>query len=236
MKQTIFLLSLCAILCAGCVRDYGTPTTKNYPINGNYTELSVSNAFEVTVSDQVSDVVVTVGELAHERVVVRVNNGKLYVGFKPNTHYNGKAIAVIPANANLRSIDLSGASSFQGDLRCNDVEIELSGASTYQGVVETDELDVELSGASDALIYGLCQNNMDIELSGASTLKAANLNAQSVHGEMSGASNADVTFCTILNVELSGASTLTYGHVMDCPGNPVVNCPTSGGSTVNPRL
>lgn len=235
MKQTILLLSLCAILCVGCVKDYGTPTTKNYPINGNYTELSVSNAFEVTVSDQVSDVVVTVGELAHERVVVKVRDGKLYIGFKPNTHYNGKAIAVIPANANLRSVDLSGASSFQGALMCNNVEIELSGASTYRGLVETDELDIELSGASDAFIYGLCQTDMKIDLSGASTLDAANLNAQSVHGEMSGASNADVTFCSILNVELSGASTLTYGHVMDCPGNSVVNCPTSGGSTVMPR-
>lgn len=235
MKQTIFLLSLCVILCVGCVRDYGTPTTKNYPINGDFTELSVSNAFEVTLSDQVSDVVVTVGELAHERVVVRVSDGKLYIGFKPNTHYNGKAVAVIPAKANLRSIDLSGASSFRGDIMGNDVEIELSGASTYRGLVETDELDIELSGASDAFIYGLCQTDMDIDLSGASTLNAANLNAQSVHGEISGASNADVTFCSILNVELSGASTLTYGYVEDCPGNSVVNCPTSGGSTVRPR-
>lgn len=235
MKQTILLLSLCAILCVGCIRDYGNLSTKNYPINGNFTELSVSNAFEVTVSDQVSDVVVTVGELAHERVVVRVSDGKLYIGFKPNTHYNGQATAVIPANANLRSIDLSGASSFRGDLMCNDVEIDLSGASTYRGLVETDKLDVELSGASDAFIYGLCQTDMNIDLSGASTLKAANLNAQSVHGEMSGASDADVTFCSLLNVRLSGASTLTYGYVMDCSGNSVVNCPTSGGSTVTPR-
>jgi hypothetical protein len=222
-----------SILFFGCTKDWGTPATKNYPINGAYTKLDVSNAFDVTVSDQVTDVVVTVGELAHDRVVVRVVDGELQIGFKPNTNYSGKATAVIPA-AVLRKLDLSGASSFTGDLRGDDVDIELSGASTYRGTVEATELDIDLSGASDAILSGACQTKMGIDLSGASTLKAANLSAMSVYGEMSGASDADVTVCSDLNVELSGASTLTYGTSSeDC--HPVVNCSTSGASTVQPR-
>lgn len=232
MKNIVILLSL-SILFFGCTKDWGTPATKNYPINGAYTKLDVSNAFDVTVSDQVTDVVVTVGELAHDRVVVRVVNGELQIGFKPNTNYSGKATAVIPA-AVLRKLDLSGASSFTGDLRGDDVDIELSGASTYRGTVEATELDIDLSGASDAILSGACQTKMEIDLSGASTLKAANLSAMSVYGEMSGASDADVTVCSDLNVELSGASTLTYGTSSeDC--HPVVNCSTSGASTVQPR-
>lgn len=234
MKQTLFLLSVCALLLVGCTRDFGTPTTRNYPINGTYTELDVSDAFEVTVSDEVNDVVVTVGELAHNRVVVKTIDGTLYIGFKPGTHYVGKAIAVIPANANLRDLDLSGASTFTGDLKGNEVEIDLSGASTYRGTIEAVELDIDLSGASNAIINGTCQTEMEIDLSGASHLDAIHLNAQSVRGNVSGASNADVTVCSSLNVELSGASTLTYGTVSDeC--NPVVNCSTSGGSTVRLR-
>ena len=233
MKNIVILLSL-SLLFFGCTKDWGTPVTKNYPINGAYTKLDVSNAFEVTVSDQVTDVVVTVGELAHDRVVVRVVDGELQIGFKPNTMYNGKAVAVIPANANLSDLELSGASSFTGDLRGDDVDIELSGASTYRGTVEATELDIDLSGASDAILSGACQTKMEIDLSGASTLKAANLSAMSVYGEMSGASDADVTVCSDLNVELSGASTLTYGTSSeDC--YPVVNCSTSGASTVQPR-
>lgn len=232
MKNIVILLSL-SILFFGCTKDWGTPVTKNYPINGAYTKLDVSNAFEVTVSDQVTDVVVTVGELAHDRVVVKVVDGELLIGFKPNTNYSGKAKAVIPA-AVLRKLDLSGASSFTGDLRGDDVDIELSGASTYRGIVEATELDIDLSGASDAILSGACQTKMEIDLSGASTLKAANLSAMSVYGEMSGASDADVTVCSDLNVELSGASTLTYGTSSeDC--HPVVNCSTSGASTVQPR-
>ena len=232
MKNIVILVSL-SIFFFGCTKDWGTPATKNYPINGAYTKLDVSNAFDVTVSDQVTEVVVTVGELAHDRVVVKVVDGELQIGFKPNTNYSGKAKAVIPATV-LRKLDLSGASSFTGDLRGDDVDIELSGASTYRGTVEATELDIDLSGASDAILSGACQTKMEIDLSGASTLKAANLSAMSVYGEMSGASDADVTLCSDLNVELSGASTLTYGTSSeDC--HPVVNCSTSGASTVQPR-
>ena len=232
MKNIVILVSL-SIFFFGCTKDWGTPATKNYPINGAYTKLDVSNAFDVTVSYQVPDVVVTVGELAHDRVVVKVVDGELQIGFKPNTNYSGKAKAVIPA-AVLRKLDLSGASSFTGDLRGDDVDIELSGASTYRGTVEATELDIDLSGASDAILSGVCQTKMGIDLSGASTLKVANLSAMSVFGEMSGASDADVTVCSDLNVELSGASTLTYGTSSeDC--HPNVNCSTSGASTVQPR-
>lgn len=236
MKNIFIMLSI-SILFFGCTKDWGNPATRNYPVNAPYTKLDVSNAFEVTVSDQVTDVVVTVGELAHDRVVVRVVDGELQIGFKPNTFVfqpNAKAVAVIPANANLSDLELSGASSFTGDLRGDDVDIELSGASTYRGTVEATELDIDLSGASDAIIHGVCQTKMDIDLSGASTLKAADLSAMSVSGEMSGASDADVTVCSALNVELSGASTLTYGTSSEeC--HPNVNCPASGGSVVKPR-
>ena len=237
MKNILFLLSI-SILFFGCTKDWGSPSTKNYPINGTFTKLDVSNAFEVTVSDQVTDVVVTVGELAHDRVMVKVVNGKLQIGFQPNTFgfqpwYNGKATAVIPATM-IRDLELSGASSFTGDLSGDDVDIDLSGASTYRGTIEATELNIDLSGASDAIINGTCQTKMEIDLSGASTLKAADLPAMSVYGDMSGASDADVTVCSALNVQLSGASTLTYGTSSEeC--HPNVNCPASGGSVVKPR-
>jgi len=208
--------------------------TREYPINAAFTQLDVSHAFDVTVSDEVSNVVVTVGEKAINRVEVKVVDGTLYIGFKWGTIYSVPAKAIIPANIVLRGVELSGASSFIGDLVGQDVDIELSGASNYSGNVQATELDIELSGASTAHVTGLCQTDMDIDLSGASDLHAANLSAQSVEGALSGASNADVTCCTKLEVELSGASDLTYGTI-DETCNPFVNCSTSGGSTVSRR-
>lgn len=251
MKKTLIMLSVCFFFF-GCTRDWGTPTTRNYPINGTYTGLDVSSAFHVTVSDQVQDVVVTVGDLAHEKVLVKVIDGKLHIGFKPHISYNGDATAIIPVSI-IRDLELSGASSFKGDLSGDDVDIDLSGASFFKGNivahdvdfdisgastceshVETDEIDIELSGASHVTLNGLCQSTMELEISGASNLNATHFNAPSIHGNISGASNADVTCCTSLNVNLSGASTLTYGVISeDC--HPAINCPASGGSVVRPR-
>lgn len=234
MKKTLIMISLCALL-VGCTKDWGNPTTRNYPITGAFTELDVSDAFQVTVSDEVTDVVITVDELAQDRVVVKVVNGELHIGFKPNTWYNGtKATAIIPATANLRSVELSGASTFTGNLNGHDVDIDLSGASHFHGYVDADEVDVDLSGASKAIMNGFCQEKMDIDLSGASSLEASLLETPSVFGSLSGASTADVTVCSNLNVSLSGASTLIYGLVSpDC--NPYINCPCSGSSTIRPR-
>jgi autotransporter translocation and assembly factor TamB len=253
MKQIFIMLSLCVLLF-GCTKDWGIPTTRNYPINAPYSGLDVSNAFQVTVSDQITDVVVTVGDLAHENVDVKVINGTLHIGFKPMTfnNYNGVATAVIPASV-LRDLELSGASSFTGDLSgddvdidlsgasiyrgnviTNDLDLDLSGASTYIGTIDVDKLDADLSGASTVTVGGYGQSLMKINLSGGSQLNAANFEVPVVNGSMSGGSFADVNCCTSLNVSLSGGSTLIYGTLFeDC--HPVVNCPTSGGSMVKPR-
>ena len=251
MKKTLIMLSMC-ILFFGCTRDWGSPTTKNYPINGTYTGLDVSSAFQVTVSDQVNDVVVTVGDLAHGKVIVKIIDGKLHIGFKSHIMYNGVATAVIPASV-IRDLELSGASSFTGDLSGSDVDIDLSGASFFKGNIsatdidfkisgastcesniDTKDLDIELSGASTATIKGTCWDRMDMELSGASDFNAIKLYASHISGNMSGGSNADVTCCYDLKVKLSGASTLTYGKCAEIC-DPLVDCPASGGSVVRPR-
>ncbi len=251
MKKTLIVLLLCVLFC-GCKKDWGDPTTRNYPINSGFTGLEVSDAFQVTVSDQVSDVVVTVGDLAHNKVVVEVKNYKLHIGFKSNIKYNGVATAVIPATI-LYELNLSGASSFTGNLEGYLVDIDLSGASIYKGNVSADRVDfdfsgtstytgtvdaykvfVNLSGASDITAEGTCHTFMEIGLSGASQLKAANLETPAVHGNMSGGSYAEVTCCSSLNVELSGGSTLIYETTSeDC--HPVIDCPSSGGSSVRPH-
>lgn len=254
--RTIFMTmtAVCVmVLCGGCTKDYGEPVTQNFAIGGSYTALDVNHSFEVTVSDQVTDVVVTVGEKAIDKVIVKVKNGTLTIGFPWYTNYDGVATAVIPATANLCDLDISGASSFRGDINtsgksdidlsgasqfygnvvASEVDFDLSGASQYNGTVMADEVDLNLSGASTATMQGTC-SSFDLEISGSSHVYAAGLDAQVVEGDLSGSSTADVTCCSKLQVSLSGASRLTYGKVSaDC--NPVVNCPTSGSSTVTPR-
>lgn len=253
MKQLFSILVAC-VLFVSCALDGGEPITKGFPINGNYTALEVSHAFDVTVSDQVTDVQVTVGEKAMDNVKVEVKDGTLYIGGKHWwTVFRGTAKAVIPANATLNKLNLSGASSFTGDLAGSDVDVEISGssdlfgningtevdfeidgASSYKGIVVAEKIDIDISGASNATISGNCQTTTDIEISGSSDLHAEALSSYNVTGSLSGSSGADVTCCNNLTVNVSGSSLLTYAKSSDdC--SLTVNCSTSGSSSVRPR-
>lgn len=260
MKTNIIIpaMALLAIamvcLYASCTKDYGEPTTQNYPITESYTKLEVSHAFDVTVSDNITEAIVTVPEELHGKLKLKVTNGTLHIGFTSTWINTDKECSVVlPRNAQLKDLELSGASSFRGDLQGNssdvelsgaseyygnivaaDVDIDLSGASTYRGMVSCDEADVNFSGASSALVEGACTGTMDIEISGASDLHASQFNTDIVKGNLSGASDADVTVCRRIAVTLSGASNLTYG-TSSSSCNPTDDCTTSGGSTVTRR-
>lgn len=233
MKKSIILLALCLAFC-GCSKDYGVPTTQYYPIHGFYDGLEISDAFDVTVSDQVDDVEITVGELAHSRVIAEVVRGTLRIGFEGFTFYRGVPKAVIPARNPVSFLNLSGASSYIGDVVGRNVEINLSGASLCRAYVETDLLDIHLSGASTANLQGFSSATMIIEESGASQLRAFDLTSSAVEGTMSGASTAEVNCCSALRVDLSGASHITY-QTLSRTCHPIIDCPVSGGSTVRER-
>ena len=232
MKHFFSLLSIYSLFI-GCTTDYGNPTSKSYSVNGSFNGLNISDAFSVTMSNQVSSIIITVGERAHDRLDLRIKDGSLHIGFRPGVTYLGDATAIIPT-CTLRNLDLSGASSFKGDLSGSTVDIDLSGASTYRGNIQASNIELDLSGASSASITGYCDNTMDIDLSGASNLHAIRLDATDVKGDMSGASTADITCCDYLRVNLSGASKLTYGTISNsCV--PIVRCEKSGGSSVRER-
>lgn len=234
MKRIIFLLPLC-LLVLSCSKYYGEPMTQEFALGSSYSKIDISNGFDVTVSDEVDNVVITVGEEVMDRVVVKVNNNTLIIDFKWGTNYWGDATAIIPAGVAVDEIDLSGGSILAGvALYGADADLSLSGGSKYTGSADVSELEINMSGGSEATLTGISQQSMDIELSGGSILSAYGLMIPEVEGDMSGGSVAHVTCCTSLEVNLSGGSELTYG-VTDATCRPMVYCPASGGSTVKPR-
>lgn len=237
MKKILSVLALVALLCGCSQQDWGTLETVNYPIDGEWTALDISNAFNVTTSVTATEpvAVVTIGEKAHQYVQVEVKDGTLYIGIKKwNFVSNEKATVVLPANSELGKLRVSGASSYHGTLFGDDVSMKLSGASHFDGNMTVDNADVELSGASHATINGYCMEELDVRISGASQLDGVRFPCTKISGEISGASFADVTCCESLEVEVSGASRVTYGTPgEDCPLK--VNCDCTGASTVEKR-
>ena len=255
MKKYLTILSALVLttLC-GCSKSDGDPITKEFGINNTYTELDVSHAFNVTVSDAVTQVTVTAGDRIMPKVIVEEKNGKLTIRLKALTVANGELTAIIPYNASLKdvdlsgasvfhsqypivaqevSIDLSGASEFYADIEATSVDMDLSGSSSIKGgIVATSKLNLELSGSSDASLVGTV-GTLDLDLSGSSNIKQTTvagkygLACDRCEGDMSGASTAYIHCDGTIAVSLSGSSDLHY------TGNAATSgCSTSGSSNV----
>lgn len=228
MKKYLFVLSALVLFAfSSCQKFAGDPISKDFIVEGSYTALEVQDAFEVTVSDAATQVTVTVGEKVMPKVIVEIVGNTLKIRIKPMaTLYGGELKAVIPYNADLTSVDLSGASEFHSEygLEGQKVEVELSGASEFYSDVDADEIKIDLSGASnfhgDAVadkveahlsgssdFFGdVLADEIDMELLGSSNIEG-NVSADELDLDMSGASDATlVGHVTQLKIDLTGSS------------------------------
>ena len=211
MKKYLFILStLVLFACGSCQKYAGDPVTQDFNIEGSYTELQVESGFVVTVSDVATAITVTAGENVMPKVLVEKVGNKLRIRLKPMTNIYGSEMKVIlPYNADLTSVDLSGAAEFHSEygLAGEKVDVEMSGASTFDCNISADELEIDMSGASD-LFGGIYADEIDMDLSGASTIKGE-VTATDLDIELSGASDATLEGEVVnLEVNLSGASSI----------------------------
>ena len=247
--QAIIILSL-----ASCSEYAGDPITKTFDSDLAYTELSVSNAFDVVVSDTATRITVTAGENVMPNVVVTLDDNKLKIYLKNWSTSRGSNMKVIlPYNPDLVSLDLSGASEFYSDfgLRGSNVDVELSGASDCYCTIEADNIDLDLSGAS-SFFGSLFATNLVLDMSGASDAKidgtvdllkldlsgSSTLIRQLIdghyamvcnncEGSLTGSSEAYLHSDGWISVSLSGASDLHYTGSARTSGSS-----TTGGSTL----
>ena len=259
MKKYLFMLSALVLFAfSSCQKFAGDPVTKYFSIDGTYTELQVEDAFDVTVSDTATQITITVGEYVMPNVEVKIDENTLKIYLQGwHTSRGTEMTVILPYNADLTSVDLSGASEFhseyglEGDkvevelsgasdfycsIEADEVDMNLSGASYFEGYIDAYDLDLEMSGASDATLRGQV-TTFDIELSGGSTIKKTitgsiytnyGFECDYCNGEMSGGSDAYIHCNLNLNVKLSGGSELHYTGAAITTGS---SC--SGGSNIS---
>jgi hypothetical protein len=252
MKRLCFLSLMLCLLCVACEKDDIIYITVNYPITDKYTNLDVSSAFDVVVCDTVSEARVTVKGGQHKNVIFKVENGTLKIGFKSGLFnwFHGSGKVLLPRNSELCDVELSGASSFRGDVQGDEVDVEVSGASNFygnvtgsevsidfsgasdfKGNINADKIEMEISGSSKISGAGSCTEILDAEVSGSSTVDAFGLECRRVTAKVSGSSKVKISCCESITGSISGSSDLYYKALPGC--NPVVNCSTSGGSEVH---
>ena len=229
MKKYLFFLSALVLFAfSSCQKYAGNSITKDFFIEGSYTELQVEDAFDVTVSDVATQITITAGENVMPNVVVEIVDNTLKIYLKGwHTNRGADMTVILPYNADLTSVDLSGASEFHSEygLEGEKVEVELSGASEFYCDIDADVVNLDLSGASD--FFGdILADEIDMDLSGASNIKGY-VDALDFDLKMSGASDATLEGRVLtLKMDMSGGSNIIkkvvgnrYGFACDqCEG------------------
>ena len=235
--------------CGPPVTGSGRLETRELDFSG-FSRLKVSQAFEVQVTRGGSfSVTVTLDDNLYEyldftrigsTLHVRLKQGRMYL------HATQQAVITMPE---LLSLDLSGASRVTAggfsssenlnldlsgasflDVRnvtAGKTSVDVSGASRVSGRMEMADGSFDLSGASSVELDGSARDVV-IDGSGASTIRLADFAVADADVELSGASTATVNASGTLDVDLSGASALSY------LGNPSLGrVDVSGGSRMS---
>jgi RNA polymerase sigma factor (sigma-70 family) len=138
-----------------------------------------------------------------------------------------KVAVTMPA---LDGVHLSGASraTVKGFPPAKAFRVEVSGASSLEGEARADKVTVDASGASRVTLKGAAKD-VRLTANGASSLRLAEFTADRAVVDVNGASRADIEVKEHLDYTLSGASHLSYR------GNPTVGKKEkSGVSSVSP--
>ncbi len=216
--KSLFLgLIILGTLMTSCdyerIRVSDTVTTREVQLS-EYSGIRVSDAFNayVTFSDSQERIEIEANDNLHERIIVRKEGNVLIVRLKNLTNVKGNAtMNVYITTNNLSYFDISGASSLllENELSTQEVDIELSGASTFTGEIYADELKFDAGGASRASLFGTL-GFLDVSLSGSSTIDDYDLETEKLDIRLSGASDAYLTVSESIDIKASGASTLRY--------------------------
>jgi hypothetical protein len=145
-----------------------------------------------------------------DRLLVQHRNRDFFSGWNSGGH----AILVTITLPRLKRLEISGACDTDvSGFRDTPLRLEASGAAQAKVDVNVPRIDLDLSSASQVDLRGSA-NELRAEGASASQLDALKLRAERATLELSGASQAQVNASNDLDVDLSGASSVSYA------GNP----------------
>lgn len=248
----IVTVSMVAVLLSGCllgvVTGSGNLVTREMDLSG-FTRVAAGSAFEVEIIQGDSyNVIITADDNLFDYIRVDKDGDTLEIRLKSNYNYGFltlRARVTMPSLYGLDlsgatkatvsgfdssadfALDLSGASSMtMSEMSAGDMSLEVSGASRVAGSIAVGDAEFDISGASTASLAGSA-NNIVVSASGASHVELGDFPVNNAEVTLSGASRATVNPSGRLDVDLSGASNLSY------IGEPTIgDVSMSGGSTM----
>jgi len=211
----------------------GRVITEQFNIRG-FDRVDISHAFQVRIVQSDSyRVEVRVDDNLREHLRVEKRGDTLLIGLEPFRNSNLRD-AIMEADVHmpeLRGLEVSGASDVRlsGFTAGRDFELDVSGASSVEGEITVRDVSMEVSGASRIRLRGEA-GELELDVSGASDLDLSDFPVSDARIKLSGASEAEVVLRGTLDIEASGASRLYFG------GSPVMGrVELSGASSIKRR-
>jgi hypothetical protein len=210
----------------------GNVVTQEFDLSG-FDRVEVSHAFDVKISQgSTYRVAVRVDGNVAEHLQIVTQGRTLKIGLKPRV-YNMVNVATMEAEVtmpDLVGVELSGATgcTVSGFESAAALDVDVSGASSLQGDIAAGDATFDVSGASKVTLSG-AGGDARIDVSGASTVDLGRFSVADANVQASGASHVLVNSSGTLVVDASGASTVRYR------GSPSLgSVESTGGSTVGP--
>jgi hypothetical protein len=230
--SAIFALSIFVTSCKknDDIKPSESVTTVNKNVTG-YTQLNVSDPFKVYVSfsETEESIQVEANSNLQQYITVEKQNNQLVIRLANHIAITGSMVLnVYITTKQIDSFYAAGASHIQllNHLNASTVAINLSGASTFSGNLFVNQLHADLSGASTLNLLGI-SSSVELEATGACTMEDYGFETNHFTCDLEGGCDVYLTIQQSLNVKAKGASNVYY------KGNGVVNSQElTGGSTI----
>lgn len=219
MKLYFVTAALYAALLSSCnimgerIRGNGDIKTEQRT-EGEFRGLDVSGAVKVYVKqDPAYSVKVEADANLQQYVQTRTSGQTLVI--KQKSGYNlqpTSSIKVYVSGPQFSDIAVSGASHIYSEGRLispESITLDLSGASSAEMDIKAPRVDVELTGASQARLTGETRDLL-VQGTGASKVKCFGLLSEKADVDLTGASTAEVFASVELRANVTGASHVHY--------------------------
>ena len=211
-KTLSFLLAGLLILTGATVMAQSTKGNKNVVKEertvGTFTGIEVGGAFNIflTQNDKTS-LTIEADENLMEHITTEVSNGVLEIGSR--NIRNATRLNIYISTPAIESLEISGAATLKTEnaLQAEILSIDASGASRGNLEISATNIEIEASGASQLKLTGYAETQK-INASGASEVDAAGLETKITTAEASGASNVTVNASEKVERETSGAGSI----------------------------
>jgi hypothetical protein len=215
------IATITALLFASCnfnvntIEGSGNVTTEKRIVQGDFTNVSVSNAIDLVIEQgETTEIVVEADDNLQKEIITKVENGTLFISCKFGSFRDitmKKVTVKMPVIAKLKASSASSVTS-KNMLQGQELTVESSSASTMNLELEFDTISLDSSSGSTINAEGKALTITTTSSSGSS-INAQKLFANEVQAKASSGASINVHPILSLNAKASSGSSINYDIV-----------------------